>query len=60
MIPINAEYKSFEVMIAKKICNFISLHRPPSQTKAEFENFIKDLELNFLHIIKSISDGRVR
>ena len=38
-------------MIDKKVCNFISLDRSPSQTKDEFKNFFKDLELNLVHII---------
>ena len=38
---------NFELNIGGKICNFISLHRSPSQTKDEFEKFIDNLELNF-------------
>ena len=41
---------NFEVKIGDKTCNFVSLCRSPSQTKAEFENFIKNLELNLEHI----------
>ena len=36
----------FKVKIGEKTCNFFSLYRPSSQTKDEFENFIKNLELN--------------
>ena len=41
---------NFEVKIGNKTCNFASLYRFPSQTKDEFENFIKTLELNLEHI----------
>ena len=41
---------NFEVKIGDKTCNFVSLYRSPSQTKDEFENFIKNLELNLEHI----------
>ena len=41
---------NFEVKIGDKTCNFVSLCRSPSQTKDEFENFIKNLELNLEHI----------
>ena len=41
---------NFEVKISDKTCNFVSLYRSPSQTKDEFENFIKNLELNLEHI----------
>ena len=37
---------NFEAQIGDKTCNFVSLCRFPSQTKDEFENFIKNLELN--------------
>ena len=41
---------SFEVKIGDKTCNFISLYRSPTQTKDEFENLIKNLEINLEHI----------
>ena len=37
---------NFEIKIADKICNFISLYRSPSQSKDEFEFFTDNLELN--------------
>ena len=37
---------NFEIKIADKICNFISLYRSPSQSKDEFESFADNLELN--------------
>ena len=33
---------NFEAKIANKTCNFVSLYRSPSQTKDEFEYFIKN------------------
>ena len=41
------ECMNFEVKIGGKTCNFLGLYRSPSQNKAEFENFIKNLELNW-------------
>ena len=41
---------NFEVKIGDKTRNFVSLYRSPSQTKDEFENFIKNLEINLEHI----------
>ena len=35
----------FEIMISNKLCNFISLYRPPSQSSDEFENFVCNLDL---------------
>ena len=46
---------NFEVKIGEKTCNFVSLYRTPSQTKDEFENFIKNLELNLEHIANKSS-----
>ena len=37
----------FEIKIADKTYNFISLHRSPSQSKDESESFADNLELNF-------------
>ena len=34
---------NFEIKIADKICNFISLYRSPSQSKDEFESFADNL-----------------
>ena len=44
------ECSNFEVKIGNRTCNFVSLYRSPSQTKDEFENFIKNLEINLEHI----------
>ena len=41
---------NFEVKIGDKTRNFVSLYRSLSQTKDEFENFIKNLEINLEHI----------
>ena len=41
---------NFEVKIGDKTCNFLSLHKSPSQTKDKFENVIKNLEQNWKHI----------
>ena len=41
---------NFEVKIGDKTCNFLSLYRSPSQTRDEFENFIKNVGLNLEHI----------
>ena len=41
---------NIEVKVGDKACNFVSLYRSPSQNKDEFENFIKNLELNLKHI----------
>ena len=40
------ECTNFQVKIGDKTCNFGSLYRSPSQAKNEFENFMKNLELN--------------
>ena len=42
---------NFEVKTGDKTCNFISLYRSSSQTKYEFENFIKNLELDLEYIV---------
>ena len=42
---------NFEIKISDKTRNFISLYRSPSQTKDEFENLIKNFELNVEHIV---------
>ena len=49
-VSIFKECINFKVKIGGKTCNFVSLYRSPSQTKDEFENFIKNLELNLEHI----------
>ena len=41
---------NFEVKIGDKTRNFVSLYRSPSQTKDQFEKFIKNLEINLEHI----------
>ena len=38
---------NFEIKIPDKTYNFISLYRPPSQSKDEYESFAGNLELNF-------------
>ena len=45
-IQLIQEYINFEIKIADKTCNFISLHRSTSQSKDEFESFADNLELN--------------
>ena len=42
---------NFEIKIADKICNFISLYRSPSQSKDKFESFADNLELNIDSIV---------
>ena len=37
---------NFEIKITDKTCNFISLHRSPSQSKDKFESFADNRELN--------------
>ena len=54
-VSIFKECINFKVKIGSKTCNFVSLYRSPSQTKDEFENFIKNLELNLEHIANKIS-----
>ena len=41
---------NFEVKIGDKTRNFVSLYRSPGQTKDEFKNFLKNLEINLEHI----------
>ena len=48
MLP---ECINFEIKIADKICNFISLYRSPSQSKYEFESFTDKLELNLDSVV---------
>ena len=45
-IQLLQECINFEIKIADKICNFISLYRSPSQSKYEFESFADNHELN--------------
>ena len=40
--------------IGDKVCNFISLHRPPNQSLEELERFADNLELNLDTVAKSI------
>ena len=42
---------NFEIKIADKICNFVSLYRSPSQSNNEFESFADNLELNLDSIV---------
>ena len=37
---------NFELKVGDQFCSFIYLHRPPSQTQDEFENFSENLERN--------------
>ena len=53
-IQLLQECINFEIKIADKICNFISLHRSPSQSKDEFESFADNLELNLDSIVHRI------
>ena len=41
---------NFEVKIGDKTRNLVSLYRSPSQNKDEFENIIKNVEINLEHI----------
>ena len=45
-IQLLQECINFEIKIADKTCNFISLYRSSSQPKDEFESFADNLELN--------------
>ena len=45
-IQLLQEYINFEIKIAGKACNFISLYGSSSQSKDEFESFADNLELN--------------
>ena len=42
---------NFDAKIGDEICNFLSFYRSPSQTKDEFDNFVKSLELNLVQIV---------
>ena len=50
-IQLLQECINFEIKIANKICNFISLYRSPSQFKDEFESFADNLELNLDSVV---------
>ena len=41
---------NFELLINDKLCSFVSLYRSPSQTNDQFEEFIKNLELNLEYV----------
>ena len=45
-IQLFQECINFEIKIANKACNFISLYRSPGQSKDELESFADNLELN--------------
>ena len=45
-IQLLQECINFELKIAEKTCNFISLYKSLSQSKDEFESFADNLELN--------------
>ena len=44
---------NFQMRIGDKVCNFISLHRPPNQSLEELETFADNLELNLDTVAKS-------
>ena len=44
-IQLLQECLDFEIKLADKTCNFISLYRSPSKSKDEFESFADNLEL---------------
>ena len=50
-IQLLQECINFEIKIADKICNFISLYRSANQSKDEFESFADNLELNLDSIV---------
>ena len=41
-----SECINFEIMVGNKICNFITLYRPPRQNEDDFQAFIDNLEMN--------------
>ena len=45
----------FELMIGDKLCNFIALYRPPSQSQDLFESFKENLELNLESAVQNNS-----
>ena len=66
-IQLLQEYVNFEIEIADKTCNFISLYRSPSQSKDEFKSFADNLELNLdstalrnSHLIAFLGDFNVQ
>ena len=50
-IQLLQECINFEIKIADKICNFISLYKSPSQSKDGFESFADNLELNLDSVV---------
>ena len=40
------EYINFEIKIIDKLCNFITLYRPPNQCQDDFESFMNNFELS--------------
>ena len=50
-IQLLQECINFEIKIADKICNFISLYRSPSQSKDKSRSFADNLELNLDSIV---------
>ena len=51
-IQLLLECINFEIKIAGKICNLISLYRSPSQSKDKFESFADILELNLDSVVQ--------
>ena len=46
---------NFELIIGDNLCRFIILYRSPSQTRDDFENFMKHFELSLDEINKKKS-----
>ena len=42
-----------ELMVGDKLCNFIALHRSPSQSQDQFESFKENLKLNLESVLLS-------
>ena len=49
------EFINLELIIADNLCSFIILYRSPSQTHDDFENFMKNFELNLDEVNKKKS-----
>ena len=47
----------FELKIGNKLCNFIALHRSPSQTQDEFDKFFENLERNLDRLFQNNPRG---
>ena len=51
---------NFEINIGGKMCNFLGLHRSPSQTRDTFETFADTLTNNNPFLIVAIGDFNVK